>query len=320
MPQSSYPFAVTRIRALELRMLDGAKFSRLKESSEAEAAKLLAEWGYAQGETIDALIDSQLEQTRSLIWDITPNEQVTALFVLPLDAHNIKLLLKARMLGSNAEELLLSGGNFDTAMLSKAVQDKDYKNLPESFKSAMAKVERQLATKADPRVISALVDKAVFVHIKGVLEKNPEPFACRYFNALVDFTNVRSVIRARALSWNKDQLLQMLLPGGVLTETMLVDSLELPLDALSKKLGTGLNGTVITQALDEYIKKPDTVALERRFDAQLIELVKKGKSDVFTLAPVIGYLLGREAEAKALRVLFASKRAGTEPELPALYV
>lgn len=318
MPQASYPYAVTRVRSLEARMLDLSKFARLKEAGEAEALKLLIEWGYAQGNSVEALITAQMEQTRRVIWEITPNEPVTSLFLLPIDAHNIKALLKARLLGAEAS-VLLPGGLFDPAMLAKAVHDKDYKSLPENFRDALSKVERSIAQKIDPRVISALVDKAVFEYVNITLSKSPEKLIKQYFAAQSDFINVRSVMRARAMKWGKDKLEQMLIPGGTLMPSALTESLELPADALSKKLGTGVNGRVISSALDDYSKNGDTVALERWFDSKLLELVKNSKNDAFTLAPIIGYLLGREAEAKALRVLFAAKRAGSEPILPALY-
>lgn len=41
--------------------------------------------------------------------------------------------------------------------------------------------------------------------------------------------------------------------------------------------------------------------------------VREGKYDSFSMGPILGYLLGREAEAKALRVLFAAKRRRFRP-------
>jgi hypothetical protein len=40
MPRPSYPYAVGRIRVLETRMLDGAKWSRLREADYQEGLRI----------------------------------------------------------------------------------------------------------------------------------------------------------------------------------------------------------------------------------------------------------------------------------------
>lgn len=47
-------------------------------------------------------------------------------------------------------------------------------------------------------------------------------------------------------------------------------------------------------------------------------LAREGKARNFTLGPLVGYLLGREAEARALRLLF-SGRLPAEDWQPELY-
>ena len=75
----------------------------------------------------------------------------------------------------------------------------------------------------------------------------------------------------------------------------------------------------ISRALEEYAQEGNARGVERRMDSALMTLVRESRMETFGLGPVIGYLLGREAEAKALRVLFAAKRVGITPELPELY-
>ena len=87
--------------------------SQLRRIAEAgstkEAQKLLLETGYgenaateqelATGE-IDLIIRGQLQLTRKRIKELTPDPELTGLFLLPVDTHNIKALLKARLLGA----------------------------------------------------------------------------------------------------------------------------------------------------------------------------------------------------------------------------
>ena len=54
-------------------------------------------------------------------------------------------------------------------------------------------------------------------------------------------------------------------------------------------------------------------------ETALMNVLRSVKWDMFSLGPIIGYLMGREAEAKALRVIFGAKRGGFDYELPELY-
>lgn len=68
MPQDSYPYAVGRVRVLETRLLDRARWNRLKEADLSDALKILIEAGYGAGAAdktdVDSLIEAELENTR----------------------------------------------------------------------------------------------------------------------------------------------------------------------------------------------------------------------------------------------------------------
>ncbi len=325
MPQASYPYAVGRIKVLETRMLDKAKWNRLKEADEQEAFKILTESGYgsgaATGGNVALLIKAELEAARQVVLEVTPDEEITGLFLLRTDAHNLKTLLKARLLKTDAQTILAGSGSFSLETLQKCVSDADYSALPDSFASALTQMEQKLQKHTDPLMLSASVDRAVFEHVLAVLKKHriKNGFIRNYFTAQIDFINVLSVVRARALQWKSEKLVQLLIPGGELLERDLLEAVELPAEQLPRKLGYGANGRAIASALEEYLQTGSTQGLERRMDSALMTLAKENKYDSFGMGPVVGYLLGREAEAKALRVLFAAKRANVPVALPELY-
>ena len=322
MAQRSIPYAVARIRSLENRMLDRQTLARLRDASRAEALKLLMETGYGQGsaaEDAEAAIALELLAARRLVREVSPEPQLTGLFLLGIDARNLKILLKARLLGQPAEGLLNEGGFFSLETLRRAVMEKDYRDLPGEFSRELAAVERRLAAEPDPQMLSAAVDRATFAYISAVAQRSGDAFAQAYFSAQADFLNVRSLLRARGLNWDTARLRRMLLPGGQIGHAALADALQLPQEQLSKRLGGGANGGAIGAALEEYAAGGSPAGLERRMDAALMALARSAKAQSFTIGPVIGYLLGREAEAKALRLIFAAKQTGREVSLPELY-
>ncbi len=324
MPQASCPYAVGRVRELENSMLDTAKLRRIVAADLDESFKILHDSGYGAGAVatndVEELIRTELVRTRKLVWEITPDEKITCLFLLQLDAHNLKALLKGRILGVDASDMLEEGGFFPLAVLQKCVSEKNYFALPATIKRGLEELEKSLLRGISPRQLSAAVEVAVFRYIAEVIEQQNNSYAREYFGALADLTNVRSLIRARVLGWDAQMLEPLLIPGGGIGKLHVLAALDVPNEQLPFKLNRGFYGSVIVQALEEYLVKHSAVVLEKRMNSALMRVVRTARNDIFGLGPIVGYLLGREAEAKALRLIFAAKRAGVEPELPDLYV
>ena len=299
MPQASYEYAVGRISQLSTKMLDAAKLRRIYEAgSFQEALALLLETGYGGNlspeqlatEEIDYVIREQLQISRRIVWEVTPAPELTSLFLLEVDGHNLKTLLKARLLGVEAPDVLIDGGSFPLEQLKECV------------------------------ATSAEIDGAMFRHIKNVLDdKHDHSFVRDYFSLQADFQNARSVVRARLLNWDVDKLRLMLLEGGEIDFNVFLEGMDTPMEQLGAKFNRGKNGKLISQSVEEYVTTGDASVLKRKMETALMHVLRSVKWDMFSLGPIIGYLMGREAEAKALRVIFGAKRGGFDYELPELY-
>ncbi len=329
MPQASYEYAVGRISQLSTKMLDATKLRRIYEAgSVQESLALLLETGYGgnltpeqmASEEIDYVIREQLQTSRKVVWEVTPAPELTSLFLLEVDGHNLKTLLKARLLGVEAPDVLIDGGSFPLEKLKECVASANYESLPEAYRNTMNKIEAELARGIDPLKFSAEIDGAMFRHIKSVLDKkNDHSFVRDYFSLQADFQNARSVVRARLLNWDVDKLRLMLLEGGEIDFNVFMEGMDTPMEQLGAKLNRGKNGKLISQSIEEYVTTGDASVLKRKMETALMNVLRSVKWDMFSLGPIIGYLMGREAEAKALRVIFGAKRGGFEYELPELY-
>ncbi|NLH45575.1 MAG: V-type ATPase subunit [Acholeplasmataceae bacterium] len=329
MPHPSYEYAVGRISVFSRRMLTAAQLRRIAEATDVtEALALLLETGYGGNLTpaqvvhteIDYVIRAQLQMSRKMVWELTPDPDLTSLFLLEVDTHNIKTFLKARLMGIEAPDVLIEGGVFPLDFLKDCVYNKKYDKLPDAYRIAMNKIEIDLQRSIDPLLFSAQIDCAMFKHIKSVLDKREEEgFVREYFTLMADFQNARSVIRSRMLNWNSDKLRPMLLDCGEIDHSVFIEGMDTPLEQLGAKLNRGPNGKLISQTIEEYVATGNVPILKRRMETALMNVLRAVKWDVSTLGPIIGYLMGREAEAKALRIIFGAKRAGFEIELPELY-
>ncbi len=329
MPQASYEYAVGRISQLSTKMLDAAKLRRIYEAgSVQEAMALLLETGYGGSltpeqiatEEVDYIIREQLQISRKIVWEVTPAPELTSLFLLEVAGHNLKTLLKARQLGVEAPDVLIDGGAFPLEQLKECVASANYDSLPEAYRNTMNRIEADLARGTDSLKLSAEIDRAMFRHIKNVLDKkNDHSFVRDYFALQADFQNARSVIRARLLNWDVDKLQLMLLEGGEIDFNVFVEGMDTPLEQLGAKFNRGKYGRLISQSVEEYVTTGDVSVLKRKMETAQMNVLRSVKWDMFSLGPIIGYLMGREAEAKALRVIFGAKRGGFDYELPELY-
>ncbi len=107
MPQASVEYAIGRVSQLSTKMLDASQLRRISEApNEQEALVLLLETGYGgnlipeqvHNKEIDYIIREQLQLSRKNVWELTPAPELTSLFLMEVDVHNIKTLLKARLL------------------------------------------------------------------------------------------------------------------------------------------------------------------------------------------------------------------------------
>ncbi len=324
MPQTSYQYAIGRIKALENKILDSYKLKKIALAEFADFFKLLQEFGYGGGNIeqhdLEKLAKKELDLAKSTVWEITPEPEITKLFFLSVDAHNLKVLFKARILATSADELLESGGVFPIETLIKCVSDKSYFFLPEAIKMALEDLEKNLLRNSTPRYISSAIDKAIFNHIKQVLKEKPDLYAIEYFGIMADLTNVRTLIRARILKWEADVFSTLIVTCGSIEKQDLLAAFSLPDEQLAFYLNKGAYSNVVFATIEEYTKTNDVTALEKAVDKALMQFAKKQKNNTSCVAPVVGFLLAKTAEAKALHSIFAAKKIGKEPELPELYM
>lgn len=330
MAQPSFEFALGRISVLSTHLLSASQLRRIAEAgSTKEAQKLLLETGYgenaateqelATGE-IDLIIRGQLQLTRKRIKELTPDPELTGLFLLPVDTHNIKALLKARLLGTSADEILRDGGNFPLDTLKDMIQTKYYEDMPPVYRDTLNEIESELGREADPLVFSAMVDGAMFRHAKAIMDaKHEKGFIRAYFSLWADFQNTLSLIRAQNLHWELSQLRLVLVDAGEIPRTVFEECLDTPLEQLGARLNQGAHGADLVQAINEFAQTGDLGIIARRMQEGKMQIIRLAKWETDSLGPIVGYLYAREVEAEALRLIFGALAGGFEAELPEIY-
>lgn len=320
MASNSYPFAVGRITGLSAHLLDEKMWNRLIEANEKDALRILIESGYgtnAKEKTqIEALVDAELMDAYQVAKEIAPEPEIIKLFLLPEDAYNLKILLKGLHQRMDTKNLLHSGGSIPIEQLLKAFETNGGGDLPSPIEEMIA----ALIDEEDPMMISAGVDRAIFAYIHDILSSRKKNYALvrDYFSLKIDCGNMLAIVRGNALKWDARKVQKMMIESGSLDRENLLAAVGLSDDQLSKVLARGDHRDALRKMFDQYAQNADIGQLEQAMDRLTFSVIKESRNDSFGIGPIVYYLLRRENEAKALRVLFAQKRAGMLSSLVSL--
>ena len=113
---TDYLVISARVRAMENQLLTRERMEQVLEArSDEEAAKLLQECGYPEldpthPEAMDAALSAAREATLADLADTAPDARYIDIFKLKYDYHNVKALLKARAMDTDAGRMLMDMG------------------------------------------------------------------------------------------------------------------------------------------------------------------------------------------------------------------
>ncbi len=316
MPQPSYAYACARISALEKSLFGKDAIRRMAEGSLEDALRQLSDAKYgnlpdATGEDIERMIESVRKQTAQTIRELSPDCTLTDLFLLQTDAQNLKVLIKARLLGLT-DTVFLEGGLYSREQLGSMVSEAKYDLLPEDLKTAMQRLEAKLKISQEPQLVSVYADYGYHAHCLTASKTVKEPFVKQYFAALCDFNNVITFLRMRAMGAQKEDLKDVLLPSAGVQSESLIAAYELSAETLTKAISGSVAKSAMQDGLNQMLVTGNIAMLEKTRDDYLLSLVNEHRHESMTIFPVVGYYLARDREAKAVRLILTVKRNGLD--------
>ena len=240
---------------------------------------------------------------------VTPDPALTDAFLLRYDAQNLKILLKARILGEEPERLSACG-TIAPDVLRHAVSERVYKKLPAAFMEAMQALEKRVALKADPMEIDAVIDRAAFQMALDLMKRTKSDTARQYFSAKADLQNAVTALRIRALKGLNVKPEQLYLPGGSIKKWPDANELEEKLPRLFSAWPAAVREAVSLSSRDAA-RIP---VLEKAAEDHLLSMWRPFRHEPFTVEALIGWLLAHERAAQAVRLIMAAKLNGFSEE------
>lgn len=306
-----------RIHAMENRMLTRERMDRMIDArDEGEALKVLAECGYGGGEGVSdgQEIDQVLSQARADVFreirGAVPDPKVADIFQMKYDYHNAKTLVKGEAMGVDAERLLLEGGRYDPRELAEGYRKDSLSWVSPTFQRAIQEARGLLRETRDPQRADVALDRACYQEMAQLARACQSAFLEGYVRLSIDAANLRTAVRVARMEKGSDFLLQVLLPGGSVSEKALAA-------ARGEELGSLFQAGPLAQPaqLGAKAARPaggTLIAFERACDDAVTRYVENAKRVPFGEETVIAYLYAKEAEFTAVRTILASRRAGLD--------
>ena len=315
MSENKYLYSVTRVRALETKLLDKAKIERMIEAKNAdEIIKILNETEYGSSisemkdiEDYESVLSKELSKTYELLREISPVPELTNLFTLRYDIQNLKTLLKSSYLDEENDGLLSDIGTISSQHLKKMVKEKDFSDLDPIIRECVEQVIGEFTVNPDPQLIDVTLDKCLYNLMYKIAKDNKSSFLMDYISTQIDLINIKSLIRVKAMGYGRDFLKKVILLNGKLDYAFFNDIFDESMETLSDRLAFKDYGKVVGEGISNYIKTKSLTKFEKLSDDFIFELAKKGKYVAFGIEPLIGYLMAKENEVKIIRMIMVGK-------------
>ena len=122
---------------------------------------------------------------------------------------------------SDRERLLLSGGRYDVQTLAEGYRKESLSGVSPAFQRAVQEARVLLKETGDPQRSDVALDRACFEEMAQLAKDCKSAFLEGYVRLSIDAANLRTAVRVARMEKGSDFLLQVLLPGGNVSEKAL---------------------------------------------------------------------------------------------------
>ena len=303
-----YIYEVARIRVKEASLLTRAQLKQLIALPDirSELAQL-ADWGWGNpDEPLEAerMLAAESAKTWELIDELLRDDDSLSLLKLTRDYQNIKAAIKQIYTNTKLppERLYVSGGRIAAEEIRRAIREQDYEIFPEAMAAAAREAAELLAETGDGQLCDAVLDKAALTELIREGKEAKDPALQEYAALTAAQANVMIALRAAAGGKSREEILNMLAPDG-----------ELNIHTLAQAAMEGREAVADYLRFTQYSSLSDSlmesmVSFERSCEDLLLSRMREQKSEVFTIGPLVAYVVVRQNEIKSVRMLLTEKQ------------
>ena len=312
MDRMDYGQSVVTIRVLEKRLLTKNRIERMIESETCEEVlKLLSETEYSQDMTdiqnsrdYEKILKRETERVFSLVRNMSKNKEVVDILSLKYDYHNLKVLIKSKVFEKDNTNLLMNAGTIDITKF-KTKSEIQSLDLPEEILEAIAEIKKE--ENLTPQKIDIIVEKYYFKNLVNLSKKIDVKVITDYVKGLIDFQNIITLFRVQKQNRDAKFLDSVIFEGGTISKDKIVASLNDSSETILNKFKKEKLGPYLVKGVEVFNETKRLSEFEKISDNYLMELNKESKYIVFGPEPLFTYLVAKEREINAIRLIMVSK-------------
>lgn len=294
---TKYAYSVGRVRVAENYMMDEVKLLRLVDAPDIkEAQKILIECRYREEDDYMDMLDHEHKALYSYIRSIIPDLDIFNLFFYKYDTHNIKVLLKSEFLEKPHDEIASDVGVFDYETLKSFIHNRNFDSLPKRIADGILQSIDDFSKTNDPQLIDLIMDKAYYTYFNETISKAHDAFLKEFMIIRTDLLNLKAFLRIKRVFQNESFLARTLIPNGSIS----LEQLETLYQLDEQEFFNYIKNT-------RYSSIFQTGDIEKNCDDYITAFLKSKKYDPTGIAPVLGYMLGKETEIKNARIVMMGK-------------
>lgn len=288
MNRNDFILPVSMIKVQEKKLLNEDRLIKMLETNSfKEILRILNDTDYSysiattmQDDEYEKIINGELERVFKFTREISKNNQeIVDLAALKYEYQNLKLLLKDK--GNVLDVYNISTGIIDKEELMNNFNEvKKYKDLKEAC---------------------IKLDKMYLKHLLKLANSTNIPLFIDYAKISIDRYNIVTFLRLKKQNRNVDYLDDILVDGGSISKEELIKVYfnNTYLLLFKKKIAT--------KTWDTFEKNGDILEIEKIFDNMIISLAKEYKYITIGPEPIFTYIIAKEYELKALRLIMSAK-------------
>ncbi len=306
------------VRVKEKQLLGKASMERIVDASGLEdALKLLNDSVYQENisklkKPQDYEIALRREQLKTFkeVYELSPERKIVDLIANNYYYHNIKVLVKDRVLSGDLSYLYIDIGDVDWAKINKSV-DEDKKEDNEFLEVSLEAIE-EYKKSMNPQNVDILIDKLYFKSLKKIADELDVKLFKKYVSDLIDFTNISIFLRTRKQQRDVDFLNKVLIDGGNLNTGQYEKYFYMDLDQITPLYKSLDIAKYVKGGIDTFKKTGSLSEYEENKDNYFMAMVKEAKRITYGPEVIFAYLFAKEMEMKNIEIILISKLNGVE--------
>lgn len=307
-----YTYAVARIRTKEMKLLTKSDLNALLSARDYdECMRLLYDHGWGEeGKTLSApaLLKAEQEKTWSLMRELVDDMSVFNVFLIPNDFHNLKVSIKAVTRDANPAGMFIENGTVPAQTVYEAVTKRDYTDLPEYLRGPAGEALTALLQTGDGQLCDVILDKASLETVHRLGQESDNEVIRLYSELTVASADIKTAVRCVKTGKTAEFIKKSLASCSSLNVNLLASAAAKSLDDIYGYL----QFTDYAGAVDALKTSP--TAFEKWCDDLLTDKIKPQKWEPFSIGPLAAYIIARDNEIKAVRLILSAKLNALDSE------